>query len=95
MNLTWRSRISLWILRQVLTRERTVLTVEFGWNEPASGNREPMMAVVTKIHATDTTLSIVHMRPEQARKLCQTGLETLDRQLGLWQEHWRKQKEGD
>lgn len=88
VSLTWRSRLVLWLLRRVLKWERTTLSVEFGWNAPGSGER-PFMGVITKIHSTGTTVSIIYMEPTQARMLCQNGLEELDAQLERWQAYWR------
>lgn len=91
MRATWRSRLVLWLLRRVLRWERSTLSVEFGWNDPSSGDK-PIMAVVTRIVATRTVLSVVYMQPAEARKLCQTGVEELDKQLEQWQVHWRTQR---
>ena len=95
MNLSCRSRLTLWLIRRVLMWERSVLTVEFGWNSPGDGHGEPVMAVVTRIHATGTVISVVHMQPAQARKLCQVGIEELDKQLERWQARWRDDSRGE
>jgi hypothetical protein len=69
-------------------KEHTILAANFAWNSPPEG--DPKMVLQVYMHDTGVMLTRVWMNPADARVLCQTGLEEIDKQLAEWQAHWKE-----
>lgn len=91
MKLDWRSRLILRLVRWMQRKEKTILVANFAWNSPPELG-EPKVVLQVFLHGSEILLTRVWMKPADARLLCQSGLEEIDKQLGQWQAHWRDQE---